>query len=355
MKMMKKYVLGLLVATGLSGPALAQSAAGAAGAAAVQPAAAARLPDADPAMWVVRDEDTTLYLFGTFHLMDGKADWFNDEVKEAFDRSQELVVEVDLPEDQAALAAQFQPLIVKYGPDPERRSLKDLLSAEEYKTLYEALSPMGVPAGAFDPMRPWFASFMLTGAMGQKLGLSQEHGAEFILERAARQRNMTIGQVETIEGQIEMLSSAPHDQQLAQLKEALGDMDAMSGMLPRMLTVWNSGDAEGLDRVMNEGLGDNPELRRTLLGARNEKWAEWIDERMDRPGTVFMAVGAGHLSGDDSVQSFLRKRGIQSARVPAAGGGTAAGGAAGGGAAGGSTYPVCRSRTQDRCIQRGGR
>jgi uncharacterized protein YbaP (TraB family) len=346
MKMMKKYVLGLMVATGLSGPALAQ------------PGAAARLPDADPAIWVVRDADTTVYLFGTFHLMDGKADWFNEEVKEAFDRSQELVVEVDLPEDQAALAAQFQPLIVKYGPDPQRRSLKDLLSAEEYKTLYDALTPLGVPAGAFDPMQPWFASFMLTGAMGQKLGLSQEHGAEFILERAARERNMPVGQVETIESQIQMLSSSPHDQQLAQLKEALGDMDAISGMLPRMLSVWNSGDAEGLDRVMNEGLGDNPELRRALLGARNEKWAEWIDERMDRPGTVFMAVGAGHLAGPDSVQSFLRKRGIQSSRVPAAGGagGAAAGSPrAGAAAAGGSTYPVCRSRTQDRCIQRGGR
>jgi hypothetical protein len=336
---MKTFMLGLLAATGLSSPAVAE------GAAASQPAAAARLPDADPAMWVVRDDDTTIYLFGTFHLMDGKADWFNEEVKEAFDRSQELVVEVELPEDQAAMFAQFQPLITRYGPDPQRRSLKDQLSAEEYKSLYDALSPLGVPAGAFDPMRPWFASFMLSGAMSQKLGLSPEHGAEFILKRAARERNMTIGQVETLEGQIQMLSSATHEQQLAQLKEQLKDINQANGTLPRMLAVWNSGDAEGLDRVMNEGLGDNPELRRVLLGARNEKWAEWIDQRMDRPGTVFMAVGAGHLTGHDSVQSFLRKRGIQSSRVPSAGGGTAPR----------SAYPVCRSRTQDRCIQRGGR
>jgi uncharacterized protein YbaP (TraB family) len=345
MNMMKRRILALLVATGLSSPALAQGTAAGQSAAATQAGAAARLPDADPALWVVRDADTTVYLFGTFHLMDGKADWFNDEVKEAFDRSQELVVEIELPEDQAKMAAQFQPLIARYAPDPERRSLKDQLSAEEYKILYEALTPLGVPAGAFDPMRPWFASFMLSGAMSQKLGLSQENGAEFILKRAARQRNMTIGQVETLEGQIQMLSSAPHDQQLAQLKEVLGDMDAMNAILPRMLAVWNSGDAEGLDRVLNEGLGDKPELRRTLLGARNEKWAEWIDQRMDRPGTVFMAVGAGHLVGNDSVQTFLQKRGIQSARVPAAG---ARSGATG-------TYPVCRSRAQDRCIQRRGR
>jgi uncharacterized protein YbaP (TraB family) len=351
MKSIKKLVLGLLAATGLTGPALAENA----GAwAAVQPSAAAtRLPDADPAMWVVRDEDTIIYLFGTFHLMDGKADWFNDEVKQAFDRSQELVVEIELPEDQAVVAAQFQPLIAKYAPDPEGRSLKDLLSAKEYKTLYDSLGSLGIPAGAFDPMKPWFASFMLTGALGQKLGLSPDNGADFILKRAARARNMTIGQVETLEGQIQMFASPAHDKQLAQLKEQLKDMQAMSSMLPRMLAVWNSGDAEGLDRVMNEGLGDNPELRRMLLGARNEKWAEWIDARMDRPGTVFMAVGAGHLVGDDSVQSFLQKRGFQSARVPSGGGSVARGSAAGSGA--GRTigaYPVCRSRSDDRCIQR---
>jgi len=353
MKMMKRYMLGLLVATGLSSPSLAAEAS-------VQPAAAqassARLPDADPAMWVVKDEDTTIYLFGTFHLMDGKADWFNDEVRQAFDQSQELVVEIELPEDPAAMAAQFQPLIGRYAPDTQGRSLKNLLSADEYKTLYDALTPLGVPAGAFDPLEPWFASFMLAGAMGQKLGLSPEHGAESILKRAARQRNMTIGQVETLEGQIQMFDSMSHESQLKQLKDALGDMDAMNAMLPRMLTVWNKGDAAALDAVMNEGLGDNPELRRTLLGARNEKWAEWIDERMDRPGTVFMAVGAGHLVGNDSVQTFLQKRGFQSSRVPSGGVSVARGSAAGSGAGRViGAYPVCRSRTQDRCTQRGGR
>jgi uncharacterized protein YbaP (TraB family) len=219
--------------------------------------------------------------------------------------------------------------------------------------LYDALTPLGVPAGAFDAMEPWFATFMLTGAMSQKMGLSPEHGAEAILKKAARQRGLSIGQVETLESQIQMFDGMPHDQQLSQLKEALGDLNAMDAMLPRMLKVWNSGDAEGLDAVMNEGLGNRPEMRRALLGARNEKWAEWIADRMQRPGTVFMAVGAGHLVGHDSVQTFLQKRGIRSSRVPGSGGRTSASTARGGSATG--AYPVCRSRTQDRCIQRGGR
>ena len=70
-------------------------------------------PDANPALWVVRDADTTIYLFGTFHLLDGRP-WFNDEVRTAFDASDELVMEAILPEDPASL----QPMIMRYAVDP---------------------------------------------------------------------------------------------------------------------------------------------------------------------------------------------------------------------------------------------
>jgi uncharacterized protein YbaP (TraB family) len=48
---------------------------------------------------------------------------------------------------------------------------------------------------------------------------------------------------------------------------------------------------------------------------RNARWASWIANRLKTPGTVFVAVGAGHLSGPDSVQSQLASLGVKSARV----------------------------------------
>src|SRR3954467_9076017 len=66
---------------------------------AASPTAAPASPaNADPAIFVVRDADTTVYLFGTFHALDGKTEWFNDQVKTAFDRSNELVLETVIPE-----------------------------------------------------------------------------------------------------------------------------------------------------------------------------------------------------------------------------------------------------------------
>jgi uncharacterized protein YbaP (TraB family) len=81
-----------------------------------------------------------------------------------------------------------------------------------------------------------------------------------------------------------------------------------------MIEAWEKGDADELARLMNQD-EDEPELMEKLLYARNKAWAEWIRARLDRPGTVFIAVGAGHLAGQGSVQDDLRAMGIASVRV----------------------------------------
>ena len=82
-----------------------------------------------------------------------------------------------------------------------------------------------------------------------------------------------------------------------------------------MMSAWASGDIDALAALMNEAMKETPELGRILLTERNARWAEWIDTRLDSPGTTFVAVGAGHLGGDESVQAMLAKRGIETTRV----------------------------------------
>jgi uncharacterized protein YbaP (TraB family) len=275
----------------------------------------ANLPDADPAMWVVKDEDTTIYLFGTFHLLDGKTDWFNDEVKQAFDQAQELVFEIDMPKDMSKMAEAMAPLMLRHATDQQGRTISSRLTAEENKKLAEALKPLGASPAAFDKFKPWFVNMMLSAVSAQKQGLTSANGAEEVLRRAAEGRKMKMGSVETVEQQIKMFDTMPDEAQLAQLKATLQQTEKDTDTLPRMLRAWNAGDADGLAKEMNAGMPD-PALRRALLENRNRAWAEWIDQRLDQPGTVFMAVGAGHLVGSDSVQTFLKQRGIGSERVP---------------------------------------
>src|SRR6476620_1048056 len=160
--------------------------------------------DADPALWVVRDRDTTIYLFGTIHLLDGRT-WFNDEVKTAFDASRELVLEARLPEDPASL----QGMILRYALDQRGPTLSSRLTPAQNATLNRALGQIGVPPGAFDHMEPWCVSLTLSAVLVQQLGLSADNGPETILTHAAQARHLPIGELEGMEFQIRLFDAMP--------------------------------------------------------------------------------------------------------------------------------------------------
>ncbi len=270
--------------------------------------------DADPALWVVRDADTTIYLFGTIHLLDGRT-WFNDEVKTAFDSSGELVLEARLPEDPAAL----QGMIMQYAVDQQGRTISSRLSPEQNAALNRALSRIGVPEGAFDRLEPWFVSLTLTAVLAQELGISPENGPETILTRAAQARSMPIGELEGMEHQIRIFDQMPEALQVTQLAQTLDEFATAGEKLAPMLTAWSTGDVEGLAALTSDTGEQGPDARalyRIIFTDRNAAWAGWIQQRLARPGTVFVAVGAGHLAGGDSVQAALSARGVRTARVP---------------------------------------
>jgi uncharacterized protein YbaP (TraB family) len=270
--------------------------------------------DADPALWVVRDADTTIYLFGTIHLLDGRT-WFNDEVKTAFDASRELVLEARLPEDQAALAA----TMMRYATDTTGRTISSRLTPAQNAALNRLLGRLGVPAGAFDRFEPWFVSLTLTAVLAQELGISADNGPETILTRAAQGRSIPIGELEGMEHQLRIFDQMPEALQVTQLTQTLDEFETADDKLGPMLAAWSAGDTERLGALINDTQGANADARalyRIIFTDRNAAWAGWIHRRMAQPGTVFIAVGAGHLAGNDSVQAALRARGIQSMRVP---------------------------------------
>jgi uncharacterized protein len=302
----RKSALFLAAAFLFSAPAAAQSPAPA-----TAPAATAALPDADPAIWVVKDPDTTIYLFGTFHALDGKSDWFNDEVKTAFDHADELVLELPPIEDKAAL----QPVIMKYALDTSGKPLSEKLSPAAKEKYVKALGELGAPPTAFDKFRPFFAALTVVMAGAQKLGMTGEQGAEAILTKAAKDDKKPISGLETVDYQMSLFANLSEADQIKMLEETLGELDKLGAVFAEMNKHWTSGDAEGMAKLMNDMSDESPAMYKSLLTDRNANWAAWIDKRLDKPGVVFMGVGAGHLGGKDSVQDLLAKRGIKSTRL----------------------------------------
>jgi len=263
-----------------------------------------------PAMWVVKDKDTTVYLFGTVHALDGKQDWFNDEVKTAYDKSQEVVLEALMPE-----AAQIQAKVMPLAIDKSGKTLSSKLKPETAKLMAAELAKIGAPAAAFDRFEPWFASMALTSILMQKLGMKPETGVEGILKEAAKKDGKSLGEVESFDWQMNLFDTMPEDMQIAMLAGGLKSMGEAESTMGKMISTWSKGDIDSLAKLMNEAMLETPELGKLLLADRNARWAEWIEKRLDKPGTVFMAVGAGHLGGSESVQAMLAKRGIKAERV----------------------------------------
>jgi hypothetical protein len=89
----------------------------------------------------------------------------------------------------------------------------------------------------------------------------------------------------------------------------------MKKVFGSMLSAWASGDVNTVAKVFNSDFSGSPELRQRLLERRNDNWARWIEKRLAQPGTIMVAVGAGHLAGEDSVISTLLKDGYRVQRV----------------------------------------
>jgi uncharacterized protein YbaP (TraB family) len=234
-------------------------------------------------------------------------------VKTAFDKSDELVIEAILPEKPEEL----QPLIVKHGIDTSGTPLTAKLSPEGKDLLAKSLTSLGMQPNAVDMFKPMFAATMLVSVGAAKSGLNLENGSEALLKTAAKSAGKPINALETADFQLGMFSSISEPVAIKSLESTLATMDELPAFYGRMTDSWYKGDAAGFVKIMGEMDEQSPETYKVIFSDRNATWAEWIGKRLDRPGTVFVAVGTGHLAGKDSVQDQLSRRGIKAARVAA--------------------------------------
>lgn len=263
-----------------------------------------------PALWKVADEDTTIYLFGTVHALPEGTDWFSGPVETALAGADEVVTEIPAAASQDPAAQQ---MVMEKAMLPQGKTLRDLLVDSDRASYEAALGTLGLPPAAFDPFEPWFAAMNLGVLPLMKDGYSAESGVEAMIEKLAPAGAKRAG-LETLAEQIDLFDTLPEESQIAFLMVTADNIDQIGPLMKLMIADWLEGDADGLADLMNQGLTD-PVLANALLYARNERWAEWIDTRLDRPGTVFLAVGAGHLAGTRSVQDYLAEHGLTVTRL----------------------------------------
>lgn len=262
-----------------------------------------------PALWKVADEDTTIYLFGTVHVLPQGIEWYDATIANALEGSDMIVTEIKM---DPASETKLQQLSMSMGMLPAGTTLRSLLTPEQTTAYEAALAKIGAPPAAFDPLKPWLAGLTLSLIPLMQQGYDPSSGVEKVLLSKVGTKPQDA--LETPEFQLGIFDSMPTEGQVAFLMEAATGMDEVKPTLDRMVAEWAKGDADQLAAIMNEGMSD-PAVAEALLYSRNANWAEWIDARLDQPGSVFIAVGAGHLAGTKSVQDYLAQKGITVTRV----------------------------------------
>ncbi|MFK7887984.1 MAG: TraB/GumN family protein [Gammaproteobacteria bacterium] len=267
-------------------------------------------PAPGPALWKVSDDDTTVYLFGTFHALKPEVSWFEGPVRAAYEAADEVALEATDTQDQQRMEA----LVLKYGVDPQRRKLSEVIGEENAAALSERLASLNLSLGQVERMEPWLAVTSLAQQQMQAAGFNASYGVDAKLQNSASEAGKTLTGIEGAEAQLALLDSFSEENQILWLELTLRDWDKAGETLNNMLALWSSGDMAGFATEMFESIDEVPTLTEALLTDRNEGFADWIIERMAQPGTVFFAVGAGHLAGVGSVQDFLCERGLYAQR-----------------------------------------
>lgn len=265
-----------------------------------------------PAIWVIEDADTKIYLFGTVHVFAAGLKWRSAAVDRAIAEADELVMETPDVIGEMSFSDRLLDRMALAKPQPVLERVSPALRPQ----LKAALAETEIPIEYFDELHTWAVAFLLTGfqlgkQMGGVDGATKLSGAEDELGALFKARGRPILGVESVEEQLGLFAAMPAESQRLFLESTLVPTEAQP-QAGKTEASWVRGDVEAIAAEMQ---AMPRALYEPLLTKRNRAWSDWLVRRMARPGTVLFAVGAGHLAGADSVQAMLSARGLKVRRI----------------------------------------
>jgi hypothetical protein len=259
-------------------------------------------------LWKVEGTKNTVYLLGSIHLLKESNYPLPAPIESAFSKAQIAVFEADVSE---MLKPEVQLKLMAKASLPAGETLKSQLSAETYAQFQEHVKKLEMPDVMFAQFKPSLAAIMLAMLELQKLGFDPTHGVDkHFFERARKDGKQTVA-LETVNFQINLVTEFTKEEGELLMKTTLKDIDKTRKMYGDILKAWQTGDAEGLEKLINEALREAPVIAKRMLTDRNRNWLPKIRELLRGDKTAIVIVGAGHLVGREGVVELLKKEGLK--------------------------------------------
>lgn len=261
---------------------------------------------AAPPLWIVKDRNSEVLLFGSVHVLPPGLAWEPPALIKALGRANDLWFELPIDPQSEALTGQ---LAAQYGLLPEGQSLLALLGPKDAQRMTDVAMAYGLAAPFLDRFQPWLAEIALAGGAYRKAGAGSQTGVEKMIAAAVSPK-AKLEAFETPQEQIGILAGGAMPEQLASLRETLTEMETEPDAFGKLVRAWMSGDVAALD---DQALGPmrttSPQLFKRLVMDRNVRWAAALDARLKGRGRTVVVVGVGHLIGPGSVPDRLRALG----------------------------------------------
>jgi len=270
-------------------------------------------PKATPALWRIQHGTSTVYLFGSLHVLPRDFSWHTPEIEAAMAAADQFYFEV--PVDEAALKDEKE-FIVQNGILTHRQTLRSLLSPGEFQTYSAILRRAGLRSPYFERYRPWLASVMVGLAYLHSGDLTTLRGADDDIMVYAREHGRPLLYLENIQEQMRLLTTGDDASQLKALKNLIISLPRSRDQEKDLQQSWASGDAKTMSALLDGYFSGHPEAQDLLIDSRNRNWMPAIEEALARANsTTMMTVGVAHIGGRKGLVALLCSEGYKVERV----------------------------------------
>jgi uncharacterized protein len=260
-------------------------------------------------MWKVEDKGPVVYILGSVHFLKRENYPLNPKIENAFETADTLIVEANINE-MSKIDPQFIAGKAIYG---ENDSLKNHVSPEIYEFIKQEATRLGLPMGIVDRQKPWILALTLASAEIMKLGYDPQYGVDrYFLSKAGRIKRIL--ELEGFAYQVNLLSGLSAEEQELLLLLTLRDLKNGGGEVDNLVTAWASGDAAGVEAILNKKLRENPRIHsfyEKFLYLRNREMVSKIEFYLKTNGIYFVVVGAAHLTGEKGIIQLLKTKGYR--------------------------------------------
>ena len=268
---------------------------------------------AAPALFKVEKNGTSSYLFGTVHVGDASMKGLPEKVTKAIDQSEQVVVEVDISK---LTPLQMQQRSMPFMMLKDGKTLQTELSKQNYNKLKDYFAKKSIDIAMFNGLKPWAVMVTMMKIEFQNAGFSDQTGIDKQVLAYAKKQNITIGELETLEQQLQMFDGMAllSNEMIEETFEQLADINTY---FIKLVNAWKNGDMDTLTEYYNMSFDESNygEIsEQVMLVNRNNKWVEQLVPRLTNE-KLFIAVGALHLPEQHGLIKQLTDAGFTITRL----------------------------------------